>query len=88
MPKGKRNGNDRSFCGTMTSTQGSPLLQALADHKVTASVVDLDHYRIQGGLAVETDYIILVEPTGETGGGETFEPFRYVQIQTTSVVFL
>jgi hypothetical protein len=71
----------RSFGpSTMTSTQGSPLLQALADHKVTASVVDLDHYRIQGGLAVETDYIILVESTciGETSSGETFEPFRYV----------
>jgi hypothetical protein len=70
----------------MTSTQGSPLLQALADHKVAASVVDLDHYRIQGGLAVETDYIILVEPIGETSSGETFQPFRYVHSLYCSLV--
>lgn len=56
----------------------SPLLNALAAHKVSASVVDLDHYRIHGGMAVETDYIISVEPT-EKGNDKTesFESFRY-----------
>jgi hypothetical protein len=49
----------------------SPLLVALMDRKLTADVVDLDHYRIRGGMAVETDYIIRVEPTG----GAQFESF-------------
>lgn len=41
----------------------SALLVALMDRKLTAKVIDLDHYRIRGGMAVETDYIIRVEPT-------------------------
>jgi hypothetical protein len=62
---------------TMASSH-SPLLDALAAHKVSATVVDLDHYRIQGGLAIETDYIISVEPTEKVGDDtETFESFRY-----------
>ena len=47
------------------------LLQALMDRKLTADVVDLDHYRIRGGMAVETDYIIRVDPMG----GAQFESF-------------
>lgn len=38
----------------------SPLLAGLLDHRVSAQVKDLDHYRIHGGMAVETDYIIHV----------------------------
>ena len=38
------------------------MLMALKAHDVTAEVVDLDHYRIHGGMAVETDYIVSVEP--------------------------
>lgn len=61
-----------------SSSQDSPLLQALAAHKVTASVVDLDHYRSTGGMAVQTDYIILVEHAEKSNDGqETFEQFRY-----------
>lgn len=56
----------------------SPLLNALAAHKVSATVVDLDHYRIQGGLAVETDYIISVECTDtDADQSVSFETFRY-----------
>lgn len=49
-------------------------MMALMDHKVHAQVVDLDHYRIRGGMAVETDYIIRVEPT-EGGNGPLFDSF-------------
>lgn len=38
----------------------SPLMAGLLDHRVSAQVRDLDHYRIHGGMAVETDYIIQV----------------------------
>ena len=41
----------------------SPLVTALRHHNVHAVVTDLDHYRIHGGMAVETDYIIRVSPT-------------------------
>ena len=54
----------------------SPLMEALMEHRVAASVVDLDHYRIGGGLAVETDYIVRVEPHGlPKGNNPQFEPF-------------
>jgi hypothetical protein len=38
------------------------IMVALTDHQVAAEVIDLDHYRIRGGMAVETDYIIKVKP--------------------------
>ena len=38
------------------------------EHRVSATVIDLDHYRIGGGLAVETDYIVRVEPIAEPQG--------------------
>ena len=38
----------------------SSILAGLLDHRVSAQVKDLDHYRIHGGMAVETDYIIHV----------------------------
>jgi hypothetical protein len=56
------------------TVEKSALMLALIDHKVVAQVVDLDHYRIRGGMAVETDYIIRVEPT-EGGNGPQFDSF-------------
>jgi hypothetical protein len=54
----------------------SPLLVALMEHRVSASVKDLDHYRVGGGLAVETDFIIRVDPTSEPKGNDPqFEGF-------------
>lgn len=47
----------------MLTNEIDPLLLALMDKRVTAEVIDLDHYRIRGGMAVETAYIILVEPS-------------------------
>lgn len=41
--------------------QKTPFSQALADHQISAALVDVDLYRIHGGMAVETDYIIRVE---------------------------
>mmetsp|Transcript_26426 Transcript_26426/g.62915 ORF Transcript_26426/g.62915 Transcript_26426/m.62915 type:complete len:763 (-) Transcript_26426:94-2382(-) len=71
--------------GTIEETA---LLLALTDHQIDAKVIDLDHYRIRGGMAVETDYIIRVEPSssssarkasagsgGSGGGGVQFEGF-------------
>ncbi|MGK3752053.1 MAG: hypothetical protein ACI8RD_004357 [Bacillariaceae sp.] len=40
--------------------------QALMDHKVSAVLSDLDHYRIHGGMAVETDYIVHVESSSSS----------------------
>lgn len=56
----------------------SPLLLALMDKRVKAEIIDLDHYRIRGGMAVETDYIIRVEPTDEDpkGNNPQFESFN------------
>lgn len=51
------------FFPGFTMASDSPLLSALAAHQVSASVVELDHYRIHGGWAVETDYIIEVKDT-------------------------
>ncbi|KAG7348208.1 DUF1336 domain containing protein [Nitzschia inconspicua] len=56
------------------AVEKTALMLALTDHKVFAQVIDLDHYRIRGGMAVETDYIIRVEPT-ENGNGPQFESF-------------
>lgn len=49
-------------------------MMALSDHQVSAQVVDLDYYRIRGGMAVDTDYIIRVEPK-EGSTGPSFESF-------------
>lgn len=55
----------------------TPLLLAFMNKRVKAEVVDLDHYRIRGGMAVETDFIIRVEPTKEQpkGSDPQFESF-------------
>ena len=45
--------------------QKTTFSKALTDHQVSAVLSDLDHYRIHGGMAVETDYIIRVESSQE-----------------------
>ena len=58
------------------ATPRSPLLIALMEHRVSASVRDLDHHRMGGGLAVETDYIIRVDPScAPRGNDPQFEGF-------------
>jgi hypothetical protein len=62
----------------MTPTQTdfeTPMLRALLEKRVKAEVIDLDHYRIRGGMAVETDFIIRVSPTKEPSKGPQFESF-------------
>jgi hypothetical protein len=57
----------------------SPLLAGLLEHRVSAQVRDLDHHRIHGGMAVETDYIIHVRcvPGGKKRRPEPdFDSFR------------
>ena len=44
-------------------------MAGLLDNRVAAKVKDLDHYRIQGGMAIETDYIISVK--SYNGGKKT-----------------
>ena len=39
----------------------TPFSKSLADHQISANLIDVDLYRINGGIAVETDYIIRVE---------------------------
>lgn len=60
-----------------TTAEGeSPLLVALMEKSVKAEAVDLDHFRIRGGMAVETDYIIKVEPIGSKSASmPEFESF-------------
>lgn len=41
--------------------QKTPFSKSLADHEISANLIDVDLYRIHGGMAVETDYIIRVE---------------------------
>lgn len=53
----------------------TPLLKALLEKRVKAEVIDFDHYRIRGGMAVETDFIIRVSPTKEPSKGPQFESF-------------
>lgn len=48
---------------------------ALLEKRVKAEVIDVDHYRIRGGMAVETDYIIRVSPTKDPAVGPQFESF-------------
>jgi len=52
-----------------------PLLKALLEKRVQAEVTDVDYYRIGGGLAVETDYIIRVSPIKNPFRGPQFESF-------------
>lgn len=63
----------------MVVQEKTPFSQALANKHILARVKDVDHYRIHGGMAVETDYIILVdyEASGENDGpsASPFDPF-------------
>lgn len=54
-----------------STIEETALLLALTDHQVSAKVIDLDHYRIRGGMAVETDYIIRVEPSVSSTSSST-----------------
>ena len=58
---------------TMTISDNA-LLVALMQHNVEAHVIELDHYRIHGGMAVETDYIIAVKPIHHKDG--VFDSFK------------
>ena len=75
--------NDPKIDGLLTEghlkvnmVQKTPFSLALADHQVTADLIDVDLYRIQGGIAVETDYIIRVASkksgAGDDGPFETY----------------
>ena len=52
--------------------EGNFFLNALMSEDVEAVVVDFDHYRIHGGMAVETDYIIAVTSKSK----HAFEDFK------------
>ena len=52
--------------------QKTPFSLALADHQISADLIDVDLYRIHGGILVETDYIIRV---ASKNSDESFEPF-------------
>jgi hypothetical protein len=58
---------------TMT-TSDNALLMGLMQHNVEAHITDFDHYRIRGGMAVETDYIISVKPKDDKNF--VFESFK------------
>jgi hypothetical protein len=55
------------------TVEKTALMLALSDHAVFAQVIDLDHYRIRGGMACDTDYIVRVEP--KEGSSASFESF-------------
>jgi hypothetical protein len=57
----------------MTNIENA-FLMGLMEHNVDASVTDFDHYRIHGGMAVETDYIITVKPSKDKDG--VFDAFK------------
>ncbi len=52
------------------------LLVAMMHHNVEAHVVEFDHYRIHGGMAVETDYIISVKPKSDKISHASFDSFK------------
>ena len=55
--------------------QKTAFSQALMDHKVSAVLSDLDHYRIHGGMAVETDYIVHVEASSSSSSSSSLSSF-------------
>lgn len=75
---------------TMTTSSNGvvqqPFLDALRKHRVKAEVKNTDHYRVKGGMAVQTDFIILVHQDrrrrsnpetddGKDEEGLLFDPF-------------
>ena len=64
---------------TSSATQDPPnplLLKSLQNHQVVAEVTACDHYRIHGGLSVESDYIVTVRPTQQQDSKSAFESFE------------
>uniref|UniRef100_A0A7S2URM0 Protein ENHANCED DISEASE RESISTANCE 2 C-terminal domain-containing protein n=1 Tax=Attheya septentrionalis TaxID=420275 RepID=A0A7S2URM0_9STRA len=60
-----------------TNDPSSPLAASLQHHILSATVKDVDHHRIRGGMAVETEYIIQVVQVGQPPPhGAVLEPFR------------
>eukprot|EP00978_Attheya_sp_CCMP212_P022816 scaffold68758_cov52-Attheya_sp.AAC.1 len=60
-----------------TTEPSSPLAASLQHHILSATVKDVDHHRIRGGMAVETEYIIQVVQVGQPPPhGAVLEPFR------------
>ena len=75
----------------MSSETNQLLMDALRSHTVSAQVVDIDHYRIRGGMAVETDYILQISPAAPPQGDASvsststvlwFAPFRLAKTFT------
>lgn len=76
--------------------QKTPFSKSLADHHISANLIDVDLYRIHGGMAVETDYIIRVERKDGKGDdidsafesfilSKTFHHFRTFAKQLKSI---
>ena len=66
-------GTSDLYCKMVQMTAFS---QALTNHKVSAVLTDIDYYRIHGGMAVETDFIIKVESRrNEATSSSSFESF-------------
>ena len=59
----------------MTAVENA-LLVGMMHHNVEAHVVEFDHYRIHGGMAVETDYIIAVKPKSDKMSHAVFDSFK------------
>ena len=60
------------------TTSDDPFLEALRKHHVSAQVMHADHYRVKRGVAVRTDYIVMIQPkdSGEIVlTGDEFDPF-------------
>ena len=79
----------------MATTEGkdtpSPLQKALEKSQVKAQVVACDHHRIHGGLAVESDFIVLVYPKepelfDSFALSKTYSAFRSLAHQLEQVV--
>ncbi|GAX22875.1 hypothetical protein FisN_24Lh162 [Fistulifera solaris] len=79
----------------MVATAGkdtpNPLQIALEKSQVKAQVVACDHYRIHGGLAVESDFIVLVYPKepelfASFALSKTYSAFRSLAHQLEQVV--
>lgn len=67
----------------------TPFQRALSAKRVEAKVISCDHYRVHGGLAVESDYIVAVQSTGgsTTGGGAAEAPSSTAPEQTAPYFF-
>mgnify|MGYP000677027571 CR=1 FL=1 len=59
----------------MTAVENA-LLVGMMHHNVEAHVIECDHYRIHGGMAVETDYIISVKPKSDKMNHAVFDSFK------------